>query len=411
MNIEELKKKVAEFPTEPGVYFFLNGKKNIIYVGKATSLRDRVRSYFGKDLINSRGPLLVQMVEEATDIKFIQTDSALEALILEANWIRKSKPRYNTREKDDKSYNYVIVTKEDYPLITTVRGRELEMAEMTGGLPWKIKYMFGPYPHGLQLREALKIVRRIFPYRDAKCTPLQGRPCFNRQLGLCPGTCTGEISKAEYGKTIRNLKLFFEGKKRTLLSTLEREMKTAAKKQEFEKAGKLRNTIFALTHIRDIALLKREEDITDGPVVRLEAYDIAHISGTNVVGVMIAVENGEAKKSDYRKFRIKLNPGVNDTAALAEVLSRRLNHQEWQLPTAILVDGGQAQMNAAKAVLEARDFQIPIVAVTKNDRHRPESFSGDEAFIEANKNAILLANSEAHRFAIAYHRNLRGRLR
>jgi len=146
-------------------------------------------------------------------------------------------------------------------------------------------------------------------------------------------------------------------------------------------------------------------------VIRLEAYDIAHIAGSFVVGVMVVVENGEAKKSDYRKFRIRINPGVNDTGALAEVLARRLNHQEWQLPTAVLVDGGIGQLNSAQAILEAREFDIPIVAVTKNERHQPESFLGDKAFIEAHKKEILLANSEAHRFAIAYHRNIRGKLR
>ena len=284
------------------------------------------------------------------------------------------------------------------------------MAESQGGLPFKIKYTFGPYPQGAQLREALKIVRKIFPYRDIKCKSGQKRPCFSRQIGLCPGVCTGEISKAEYAKTIRNLKLFFEGKKKVLIRMLEKEMKAAAKAECFEEAGKIKYTLFALTHIQDIALLKRDIQTPHGPVMRLEAYDIAHISGSFVVGVMIVVENGEAKKSDYRKFRIRINPGVNDTGALAEVLARRLNHPEWQLPTAVLVDGGIGQLNSAKAILRERDLDIPLVAVIKNEKHKPENFLGDQVFIQAHKKEILLANSEAHRFALAYHRIIRGKL-
>jgi excinuclease ABC subunit C len=420
MQETELKKKVAKLPSEPGVYFFMDAKGKILYVGKATSLRDRVKSYLGKDLMETRGLLLVQMMEKAAAIDFIKTDSALEALILEANWIKRSKPYYNTLEKDDRSYNYVIVTKEDFPQVLTMRQKELEMglnengilvgqAPASGRFP-KIKYMFGPYPFGGQLKAAMKIIRRMFPYRDAKCVPGQGRPCFNRQIGLCPGMCIGMISKEEYSKTIRNIRLFFEGKKKTLLTALKKDMKEAAKRQEFERAGKMRNTIFVLNHINDISLIK-EEPKAEENILRFEAYDIAHISGTSVVGVMVAVENGEAKKSDYRKFRIRVNPGVNDTGALKEVLSRRLNHEEWPQPDVILVDGGVAQVNAVQAVLNERRLAIPVIGVTKNERHKPESFIGDAKFVKRHKKEIIIGNSEAHRFAIAYHRNLRGKIR
>jgi excinuclease UvrABC nuclease subunit len=284
----------------------------------------------------------------------------------------------------------------------------------------KYKYIFGPFPHGAQLKEAMKIIRRIFPFSDDKCTPNSGRPCFNRQIGLCPGVCTGEISKTEYAEQIKNLKLFFEGKKKALIKNLEKQMKGYAKLQEFEKAGYISKTIFALNHIQDIALLKSENKIMSesagGQVgntdheFRIEAYDVAHSSGKHVVGVMVVIEDGEPKKSDYRKFKIKLNPGVNDTAALKEILRRRLGHLEWPMPDLIVVDGAQAQVNAAQEVLKERGLTIELVSVVKDERHKPRGIMGNEKVATENKTAIVLANSEAHRFAVSYHRNRRDRI-
>jgi excinuclease ABC subunit C len=417
-----MKLNAGKLPDSPGVYFFLGKNKEILYIGKATSLKDRVRSYFGADLIATRGRLLVDMMALAEKIDFIQTDSVLEALLLEANLIKTHQPKYNTKEKDNKSYNYVVFTNEDFPKIFTVRGRTLLTSPQLSpqkGEGEKYKYIFGPFPHGTQLREALKIIRKIFPFSDNKCKP--GRPCFNRQIGLCPGVCTGEISKAEYGDRIKNLKLFFEGKKKAVLINLERQMHAYAQKQEFEKAVSVRKTIFALNHIQDIALLKHDHkiDASAGGEVnsneilttfRIEAYDVAHISGKNVVGVMVVVEDDEVKKSDYRKFNIKINPGVNDTAALKEILRRRLGHLEWALPNLIVVDGGQAQFNAAETVLQERGFAIDIVSVVKNNKHKPKGIMGDERISEKNKQAIILANSEAHRFAITFHRKKRDKI-
>ena len=254
MNSQALKK--AKLPNAPGVYFFLGTPKlrkdgsKILYVGKATSLKDRVKSYFSKDLMKMRGPLIVKMVEEARSVSFLQTDSVLEALILEASEIKKHLPDYNTLEKDNTSFNYVVMTKEKFPRVLVVRGRNLGVDEN------EYEKVYGPFPHGSELREALRIIRKIFPYRD-KCNPESGRPCFNAQLGLCPGVCSGVCSEKEYARILRHLKLFFEGKKRELIKILEREMKTAVKGQRFESAGEIKKTIFALTHIQDVALMKR----------------------------------------------------------------------------------------------------------------------------------------------------------
>ena len=253
MTSQEFAQK--NFPDNPGVYFFLGSHQEILYIGKATSLRDRVRSYFAPDVIETRGRLIVDMVALAKDVQFTKTDSVLEALLLEANLIRIHLPKYNTKEKDNKSYNYVVFSKEAFPKITVVRGRTL-LGKNKSDQPALIKNAlayYGPFPHGAQLREALKIIRRIFPYRDDKCIPAEEqlalgkrpRPCFNRQIGLCPGVCTGEVSKEEYAQTIKNLRLFFEGQKKTLIKNLEKEMAEYADAHQFEKAAAIRERMFS----------------------------------------------------------------------------------------------------------------------------------------------------------------------
>jgi len=410
------KSKLKTLPDAPGVYFFLGltGKKGkeVLYIGKATSLRDRVRSYFSSDIAQSRGLRIVKMVEQAETVEVIETDSVLEALILEANLIKKHEPLYNVQEKDGKSFNHIVITNEAFPRVLQVRGREL----LTTWDPDDIKYSFGPYTQGGSLKEALKIVRKIFPFRD-KCTPQEKgieektSGCFNYQLGLCPGVCTGLVSKSEYAKTIRHLKLFFDGKKNTLVKSLEKEMKDLAKKEKFEKAQKIKRTIFALQHIQDIALIKPENLNVGGDSFRIEGYDVAHISGKDMVGALVVVEDGLPKKTDYRKFTIKTVSTPNDTKALKEVLERRLNHDEWPLPKLIIVDGGKAQKNAAERVLLDFGYAIPVVSVVKNEYHRPKGMLGEKKYIKKYENEILLANSEAHRFSISFHRSKRGRIK
>ena len=415
MKLTEFKKKSERIPDIPGVYFFLDARKKILYIGKATSLRDRTRSYFSPDVVTSRGPLITTMVEKARTIEWRITDSVLEALILEANLIKHYKPHYNTLAKDDKSFNYVVITKEEFPRILLVRGKNLEQEFPK---PSQL-YLFGPFPHGLQLKEALKLVRKIFPYRDT-CIPApemlaQGKKpkaCFNHHIGLCPGVCSGEIGKQAYRRTIRHIVLLFQGKKKELLVELGRDMKAAAKREAFEAASVLRKQIFALTYIKDISLIKDEN--RDPHAIagkRIEAYDVAHLQGSANVGVMTVVSNGVAEKDQYRKFRIRAATPGDDSAALREILSRRLGHDEWPLPQLIVVDGGAIQMNAAQKVLTEYGIAIPIVGVVKDEKHRPKEIRGrrdipiGSVAYDIDERAIILANAEAHRFAITFHRN------
>lgn len=398
MNRQDYKK--LNFPEAPGVYFFKDNSGSILYIGRATSLKDRVLSYFSNDLIQTRGPLLVDMITKAHKAEYIQTDSVLEAIILESNEIKKHQPYFNTKEKDNKSYNFVVITDEDFPRIIIARGRTLDKLDEKE-LKFKIRHQFGPYPQGTLLRDALKIIRKIFPFRDEKAI-LKHQESFYRSIGLSPDISSAD-SKKEYQKTIRNLVLFFEGKKSQLLKALEDDMNKYAKKQEFELARKARNTIYALNHIQDVSLIKTEKDVvSDG--FRIEAYDIAHMAGKDTVGVMTVVVGGEIQKSAYKKFKISKEAN-DDVAGLKEILTRRLKHPEWGMPNLIVIDGGLGQINATKEIVKT----VPVVSVVKNDAHKPDHFLGNEDITKQHAKSILLANSEAHRFAIAYHKKLRAR--
>lgn len=391
-------------PDTPGVYFFLSTQRKVLYIGKATSLKNRVRSYFSADIIEKRSLLIEQMVAAADTVEYTQTDSVLEALILETNLIRSQKPHYNTKSKDDKSYNHLIITNEEWPRVLVVRGKDLteKFTEKD------IKYHFGPFPSSGLLREALKIVRKLFQFYDTKETVGQERTKlargmidFNRQIGLYPDA----NSKPLYDRTIRHLKLFFDGKKQLIIKELEKEMHTAAKEERFEDAGRFKKQIFALQHIQDIALIKVERaQSRDGRSVRIEAYDIAHLAGKDMVGVMTVFEGSEPKKDEYRKFKIKTLKDANDSAALKEVLERRVAHPEWPYPTIIVVDGNDVQKRTAELVLQTAGLLIPVVAVVKDERHKASRIIGQKALIEANKLEILHANAESHRFAINYYR-------
>lgn len=402
MTKEELKQ--LDIPDESGIYMFHGKNKKILYVGKAAVLKDRVKSYFSKDLAETRSPAIVKMVEEAVTLTWRTTESVLEALILEANEIKRLQPPYNSVSKDNKSFNYLVITKEAYPRVVVVRGRELFQN-------WNdadIKRLFGPFPQGLSLQEAVKIVRKIFPFRDSKCTPCgEGKnrsckACFNRQIGLCPGCCTGEITKEEYAQTIRHITELFSGNFKGLKRQLIREMREAARAQEYEKAERLRRQCDALSHIKDVSLIKKER-VSAGGGVRVEAYDVAHTAGAETVGVMTVVDNGEAYKAAYRKFKIGTVTN-DDVGALTEMLERRLKHEEWPLPRVFAVDGGTGQMRAAEKILKKYGIEIPVVGVVKNEFHRPERLIGDKKAIDAYERDILLANDEAHAFAINWHR-------
>jgi len=395
-------------PDNPGVYTFRDKMKRPLYIGRATSLRDRVRSYFGIDLIETRGPRIVDMVTKAQGLTWQETESVLEAILLESALIKKYRPFYNIDELDDKSAQYVIITDEAWPRVFLVRVRDLEQSQKDGTTQFKIKKCFGPFTESGIIKESLKILRRLFPFRDKKANDPR-HESFYRALGQSPQVEFNEGRK-NYLKTIRYLSMFFEGKSENVRLLIQREMKKQAKAMHFEEAAQSRKLLYALEHVNDIALLKRERGINqygaNGKNFRIEAYDIAHLSGTNVVGSMTVSVNGQATNSEYRKFKISKQVN-NDVAGLQEVLNRRLNHTEWTYPDLIVVDGNKVQLNAALDVLKARSIRIPIVAVTKDERHKANELIGDMESIRRHKDEIIAVNAEAHRFAIAFHRKRR----
>lgn len=412
MQRADLKK--YDLPDCPGVYLFTEGKgraKKVLYVGKATSLRDRVRSYFDIDLIATRGPRIVDMITRADGLTHETTPTVLEALVREAALIRKHEPPGNAMGKDDKSFLYAVITDERIPRVLAIRGTEIDFdKKRSNGL--KLSAIHGPFPSGMQLREALRLIRRIFPFYDTP-KPVgegskyqKGKVEFNRQIGHYPK----DMDRRQYLRSIRNVSLFLSGRVKALRATLTREMKRAADEERFEDAATIRRQLFALDHVQDVSLIRedRERKIV---APRIEAYDTAHLSGTNAIGVMTVVEDGLAHKKEYRSFRIRGAGGKSqndDIASLKEILSRRLGHPEWPMPKAFIVDGGKTHKKAAETLLAELGIGIPVIAVVKDEKHRPREVIG--AFRAGITEAdAVLANAEAHRFAVSLHRKARSR--
>lgn len=407
-----VKVKNNELPDVPGVYLMKDASGTIIYVGKATSLKRRVSSYFQRP----HDARIQEMVSLIRSIDYIEQPTAIEALILEANLIKFYWPHYNILEKDDKSFLYLAITNEPFPRPLLIRGSDLpDDAYKT------YKAVFGPYTSGRSLKSALEIVRRAIAW--STCEPGQKRACFYYHLKQCPGVCIGAVTQKEYGKIIRDLIKFFEGKKGEIVKRYRKEMMAAAKDKKFEEAAVLRNKIFALEHIQDIAVMRRDEEDADTPrsdlpvdlFGRIEGYDISHVSGTAMVASMVVFERGAPAKAEYRRFRIKTVEGSNDVASLKEVLTRRFRNP-WRKPDVLLIDGGIPQVNAAHEVVhEQLHLNIPIVGIAKGparDRNDLVCRAEDRdlaLFYEHYKPLLVRVRDEAHRFAITYHRNVRSR--
>ncbi len=406
--------KLETFPQNPGVYRFLGIDKKILYIGKATNLRQRVRSYFDNDLIKTRGRFIVDMVAASSKIIYEECPTVLDALIREAALIKEHQPSYNTREKDNRSFAYIVITKEEYPRVLQLRERSIAIE---GDEEKKYIATFGPFQSAKLAKELLSIIRRIIPFRD-KCIPHSGKACFHKELGLCPGVCDDSISNKEYLKLIKDLKLLLSGKQEKLIKTWTDRMHRASKELAFEDAAKYKKIIFALTHINDITLISDETRLASQRSSRIrerefrvEAYDISHLSGTFTVGVMVAIMNGRPDTSQYRKFKIKEFDGqVDDLLRLREVLKRRFTHTEWQRPDIIVIDGGETHLRFAKNVLKELDLEIPIVSVVKDAHHKAKDILGTKDLVDSYRQSILIANMESHRFAINYHRQLRERI-
>jgi excinuclease ABC subunit C len=380
-------------PDSPGVYLMKNKSGEIIYVGKAGNLKRRVSSYF----MRPHDARISKMVSEIKNIDFIKTDNVLEALVLEARMIKEKTPSYNIREKDDKSFLYIEITDEKFPRVLLVRGRSVASGKR-----------FGPFTSSGSAREAMKILRRIFPWNTHPESRIGGlkKPCFDYEIGLCPGTCIGKITRNDYMKNIRRLKLFLSGNKKRLMSSLEKEMLSASKKLDFEEASKIKKKIFALTHVSDASLLG-ESDTESDSNERIEGYDISNISGDSAVGSMVVFIGGVPDKNQYRKFKIRSLSSPNDVGMMREMISRRFKNH-WPFPELILVDGGIAQVNSVREGLIENGVKIPVVGMIKGPDRKGTALVGDYVK-NVDRKVLERVRDEAHRFAIGYHRAVRSK--
>lgn len=395
-----------KFPETPGVYIMRDARKRILYIGKAGNLRRRVSSYF------TRGPAsplahqggydarIEKLVWSIASISYKKTPTALEALILEAALIKKHQPPFNVLEKDNTSFLFVEFTDETYPRLLLVRGRERAKGKR-----------FGPFTSAGALREALRFLRRIFPWstHEASRVGKSARPCFEYELGLCPGTCVGLITEKAYRGNIQKLIMIFEGKMETVRKSIEREMKNASKRLEYEKAEQLKRQFFGLTHIQDIAFITNDEISGERGrqrPFRIEGYDVSNISGTSGTGSMVVFVNGVPDRNEYRKFKIQSLDSPNDTGMLREMLSRRFARRDWMLPDLLLIDGGKGQVNVAKKTLLEAGFKIPVLGIAKGRTRKKNEFVGSIPESVSEK-TLIAVRDEAHRFAISYHRRLR----
>ena len=400
-----MKNILKNIPTKPGIYLFYKDKE-LVYVGKATNLKSRVKSYF-KGSKTDR-PIETH-IDQISNIKWLTTDSVLEAIILESIYIKKHQPKYNVLGKDNKSWNYFIITKDKFPELKIIRQYDLDQ------LKKDTKNIYGPYP-GLNTKEALKILRKIF--NISTCKPNQGKECFYYQLHQCLGVCTGEINSKDYSqKVIKPLIMFLRGNKKRLVTDLKKQMVSASKSENYEEAARLRDQIGNLKKIQDVTLINKnffEEQkniLTSKSEIRIEGYDISNFGEKGKVGSMVVFNYNGTIKSEYRKFKIKSVKGQSDVDCLKEIMIRRFKrkHNAWAKPNYILVDGGKPQVNAVKKTLL---YDIPVIGIAKGRARKKNEFIFDRTkklseFVKNNEQLLIQARDEAHRFAINYQRSTR----
>ena len=386
-------RKPKLIPGVSGVYLFIGKDNKVFYVGRAVNLKRRVAQYFHPSASSRQAqslePRIAEMVRLAKKIEIKTTATLWQAIILEANLIKKYQPKYNIRDKDNKSFAYLAIPKRvPYPQPFVIRGQKLSKNQ----LPIINHSIFGPFQGVGELQTLLKIIRRAIPISMGRCAPLSGRPCFDYQLGLCPGACLGIISQQDYQKHIHNLVLLFSGQKQAVLGNL--------KKQNPEKAK-------ILQRLQDVSIIQGEnfkfEILNLKFAHRIEAYDISHFGGKNTYGAMAVMENGELDKSQYRLFKIRAAPASNDLLALQEMLERRLKHKEWPYPGLILVDGGIPQVRHVYKFLESLNAKIFLIGISKFQKDRlvfaPGLRLADRQKLQSGRPGLLGLRDEAHRFS------------
>lgn len=431
---QQVKDKLKRLPKNPGVYLHKDADGEVIYVGKAASLNSRVRSYFQKS--NVRDVKTQALVDDIVDIDWLETGSEVDALFLESEMIKRYQPKYNILLRDDKQFLYVKFSKDEYPRVTFTRRPLDDGAEY-----------FGPYTSSFGLRRAMRQLRRSFPYVTHRTLPKRG--CLHYHIGLCPGPEVEAVTPAQYRKNLTQIKRYLKGKSGVVMKDLEKQMRRHAKNRNYEAAAKTRdqlNNLRSLSrqHIfgdRELFDLTRDQAIDElkeflgleAMPRRLECYDVSHIQGTNNAASMVVFMDGVPARGEYRKFKMR-QPGNDDFAHMYETLSRRLKHwDKWPKPDVIIIDGGKGQVGAALKALKERGLEVPVIGLAKRHEEiivpsRTASYTGSKASgkeaaipetadfqtvtLEESSHLLKLLQhirDEAHRFAVNYHSQLRGK--
>lgn len=406
----DLQEKIKTFPEASGVYLMKGKGGEILYVGKAASLRKRVLSYFQSS--RAHPPRIAALLEHVVEVEYLVTRSEAEALFYESSLIKRHQPKYNVALRDDKTYPWVKLTQEEFPRIFITR-KKIDDSSL----------YYGPYTDAGLLHAALASMRRIFPLRN--CRKFPKKPCLDYYIGQCLAPCVGYIDAKQYGHIVKEAKLFLEGNREGLLRELSQKMQELSRKKHYEEAAKIRDEIEALSGVssgnqrpgwmEQLSTLQDALRLENLPR-RIEAFDISNIFGTSAVGSMVSFVDGFPFKDGYRRFRIKEVKGINDYEMMREVVRRRYSRvkkEKLEFPDLIVIDGGRGHLSAACGILQKLGLQeISVIGIAK----RLESIyqPGRSGAMELPKNSKALhllqrIRDEAHRFAIGYHHLLRGK--
>lgn len=431
---ENLKNKAKKAPDSPGVYQFKDESGVVLYVGKAKNLKNRLNSYFSNQLMEKTR----QMLANASKVTYIKVNSEFEALLLEANLVKKYAPKYNIELKDDKSPLYIGITKEKYPRIVTYRKTDIKK--------YKLKIYFGPYLSGLQARQLLRNIRRVFNFSTHE--PMK-RICIYKQIGLC-NPCPSEIEnetdpnkklilRKKYLRNVMGVRNILNGKLSFVEKDIEKQIKELSKSEEFEEAQKVNTQLNAFRNLmvnnedtilpylenpnfledirnnewNELCNILQKNGITNlrqGYGWRVECFDIAHLAGSFPTASMVTFINGEADKNYYRHFKIYQNKSNSDVDSMKEVIKRRLKHlEDWGRPDLIIIDGGKPQLSKVGDLLSQASLPggpIPYIGLAK--RYETIVIRQENEFVEIRPRGEALKllqriRDEAHRFARRLH--------
>ena len=424
------REKVRTFPTTPGIYLMKDAKGRVIYVGKAVNLRSRAGSYFTKaaevDLRTAK------LITEIADIDYIDAESEVDALLIEARLIKDIQPRFNAMLKDDKTFPYLqISTREDFPRVEFTRQPESSGVKL-----------YGPFTSAGQLRGTIAVLQRIFRFRTCTLDIEENderwrwfRPCLLASINQCTAPCNMRVSKEDYREDIRRLRVFLDGGKASLLREMEAFMLQASKELKYEKAARIRDEIDALKSLnlrgdleshaqpevfyidpqKGLAGLKKVLKLAEVPR-RIEGVDIAHLQGSETVASLVQFIDGLPFKPGYKRYKIQSVEGVDDFASMREVITRRfrrLTQEGESFPDLLLIDGGKGQLNAVMETFAAINI-TPPTTISLAKREEEIYVPGESEPLKLSRHAWSLrllqyVRDEAHRFAQHYHHILRGR--